>query len=186
MDRSDLSPLAGILVPSYLETAAHSRSFRDEYGSPPTLLAKVHHMRSIIQAKVTDTERLSLDPRYSEFGRVQVTDEMDGHQYLLRSDGAVAVERAKRQGRIFDPAPFLVTNIILVVYHFHRDGLDLAVAGTHQEVGRTRLEASGEPTYIGTWPFTPDDGQTSFSQGAADAFEELGDMPLDGEEDESK
>lgn len=178
MDKTQLNPVAEIMIPAYLNTASFSRQFRDEYEQPPSLAAKVHHMRAVIQAMVNKSDHLMLAEPYVEFGRVEITDQA-GTRYLLRSEAAAAIERGKRdkggQGSLFDSTRYLASEVILLVYKFHSGGLDLSVAGTRQEVGRTRLEASGEPDFIGTWPLSLE-GE-SFNQGEGDAFAELGDLP---------
>lgn len=178
MDRTDLDPLAKILVPAYLDTAAYSRGFRDEYETPPTQFAKVHHLRSIVGAKISSADRFTLGTEYTEFGRVMITDEEAERQFLLRSDGAVSIEQAKAQGRLFNPSSFLRSDVTLLVYRFHREGLALGVAGTRHQLGRRRLEPTGPPTHVGTWALTldPDD---PFDQGARDAFNELGGLSID-------
>lgn len=180
MDKIQLGPLADILVPAYLDTASYSKQFRDDHGGPPTLFAKVHHMRSIVQAMVNTSDRFHLAPEYSEFGRVQVLDETGGRCYLLRSDGAVSIERAKRQSVLFDNARYLDSDVVLIVYAFHEDGMDLSIAGTRKRVGSKRLEPSGPASFIGTWAYSADD-PSPFEQGTVDAFDELGHLPDEGE-----
>lgn len=180
VDRSDLDPFAKMLVPAYLDTAAYSRWFRDEYGTPPTQFEKIHHLRSIVGAKVNQAERYDLGEAFTEYGRVEITDEETGHQFLLRSVGAVSVEQAKAQGRLFTTT-YLRSAVTLLVYRFHRDGLDLAIAGTRQLMGKQRLEPSGPPIPVGTWALTLDTG-TRFEQGAADAFGELGGLTVEKDE----
>lgn len=182
MDPTDLDPAAQMFVAAYLDTASHSRQFRDEHGEPPTLFAKIHHMRSIIQTAVNKSDRFKLDPDYSEFGRVQFRDDTTGHWYLLRSNSAVAIERAKTQCSLFDPSKYLSSEVVLLVQAFHKDGMDLSLAGTRQQIGRKRLEASGIPDFVGTWPYSTGDS-SAFNQGEEDAFGELGDLPETGQGD---
>jgi hypothetical protein len=180
MDKAQLDPLAEILVPAYLDTLSYSRQFKDEHGVPPTLFAKVHHLRSIVQAMVNTSDKLLLDSEYSEFGRVQVTHADTSRSYLLRSDGAVSIERAKQEVVLFDATQYLRSEVILVAYAFHEDGMDLAVGGTRQQVGSRRLEPSGKLTFVGSWPYSF--GSTPpFAQGDDDAFSELGNLPDTGE-----
>lgn len=180
MDKAQLDPVAELLVPAYLDTASYSRQFRDDHGSPPTLFASVHHMRSVVQARVNRGDQFDLYPDYSEFGRVQVFDVNGTRSYLLRSDGAVSIERAKQQGTLFDPGKYLRSDVILVAYTFHKEGMDLSVAGTRQQVGSRRLQPSGTPTFVGTWPYSTGTA-SSFDQGEGDAFDELGDLPSEDE-----
>lgn len=184
MDKTDLDPVADILMPAYLSTASYSRQFRDEYGEPPTLFAKIHHMRSLIQATINKSDRFKLDPDYSEFGRVQFWDGVQDRCYLVRSDGSVSIERAKHQGSLFNGTKYLRSDVILLVQFFHKNGMDLSVAGTRQQVGKRRLEPSGIPDFIGTWPFSVVGSSSSFNQGEEDAFGELGDLPETGEDED--
>lgn len=179
MDSALLDPIADILVPAYLDTVSYSRQFRDEHGGPPTLFAKVHHMRSIVQAMVCNGDQFILDPEYSEFGRVQVSATDSTRCYLLRSSGGVSIERAKQQ-TLFNAATYLRSDVILVVYAFHQQGVDLSVAGTRQRSGSRRLEPSGAATFVGTWPYSAG-SPSPFDQGEDDPFGELGDLPDEGE-----
>lgn len=203
MKTSLLDPVADILVWAYLATAAHSREFQDEYEQPPTSAEKVHYMRSVTQAEMNRSGgRFMLSPHYLEYGRVEFEDTNSGHRYLLRSRGALNVEHATRgQGGLFDAGRYLETTVVLLVYRFHPDGLDLSVAGTVRREGRSRLEASGDPTYVGTWPYAPTGpsgpspvgrrGRTPvrpalFDQGGGDAFEDLGSLDELGEEGDAE
>lgn len=96
MDKAHLDPVAEILVAAYLNTASYSWQFNQDHEQPPTAAAKAHHMRSIAQALINGSDRFQLAPPYIEFGRVEFEDTTTGHCYLLRSDGAVKIERSKR------------------------------------------------------------------------------------------
>lgn len=183
MEKTQLDSIADILVTAYLGTASYSQRFRTEYEHPPTQACKVHHIRSIAQAQVIDHDRLVLAEPYVEFGRVEILDRDTDCRYLLRSEGAVTIERNKGRQResLFDSARYLRTEVILLVYGFHKAGLVLSVAGTEHQVGRKRLEASGPPTYVATWPYST--ASPRFDQGAGDPFAELGEMPDNGEEE---
>jgi hypothetical protein len=186
VDKEQLDSVASILTQSYLDTLSFSRQFKDEYDQPPTLVTKVHHMRSVAQAMVNRNGRFRLGETFVDFGRVQFFDTDTKTDYLLRSDGMVAIEEAKRQGALFDPVQYLKSSVVLLVYRFHRDGLDLSVAGTLRRTGRLRFVASGPPTFIGTWPFSSTDGDTPFDQGFIDPFGDIGDIDEEGETDEGK
>ena len=180
VERSDLDPFAKMLVPAYLDTAAYSRWFRDEYGTPPTQFDKIHHLRSFVGAKVTQHDRYTLGEAFHDYGRIEITDEETDQRFLLRSQGAVSIEQAKAQGRLFT-ATYLKSPVTLVVFQFGRTGLDLAIAGTRQLVGKQRLEPSGPPIPVGTWALALD-AETPFEQGAGDAFDELGGMSIEKDE----
>lgn len=173
MDAVQLEPLANLLVDGYLETAGYSRQFLDDYGIPPNQQAKVQHMRSVVHARATQDPRFTVDPHYVEYGRIQL-----GHlgdEYLLRSTSMVKIERAKAQQALFDGSAYLTCEVLLLVYRFHASGLDLSLAGTRREPHRSRLEASGEPTFVGTWYFTGEPSE-SFEQGEENPFPDLGEM----------
>lgn len=197
MEKALFDPVADILLGAYLATAAHSREFQDEYEQPPTSAEKVHYMRSVTQAEMNRSDgQFVLAQPYVEFGRVEFKDTDSGHRFLLRSEGMVRVERATRgQVGLFDAVRYLQTDVVLLVYRFHPTGLDLSVAGAVCQRGRSRLEASGVPTYVGTWQFestgpsgpSPQGtrgrvGPALFDQGAGDPFEDLGPLDDFGEE----
>jgi hypothetical protein len=183
MTPEQANPVAQMLLHAYLETAAFSRGFLDDYDQPPTLLAKAHHLRAVLQASVNKSDDYRLGDMYAEFGRVQIEDRATRQHYLLRSEGAVSIEEAKRQGQLFNPTKYLDSAVVLLVYGFHREGLDLAFAGTRYQVGRDRLEATGPPAYIGTWPYVPAESE-SFDQQGEDPFGDVGDIGDDEEEGE--
>jgi len=175
VDRLQLEPVAEILVQAYLDTTSYSRQFHDDYDQPPTQMAKVHHMRSITQAMVNKSDRLSLAEPYIEFSRVEILDADTDRRYLLRSDGATVIERHfKQREALFDATPYITSDITMVVYRFHRNGLDLSVTGARHKAGKVHLEASGIPVYIATWPYSV--GTPPFDQGGDDPFGDLGDL----------
>lgn len=187
MDQAKLDPIArDILIPSYLETAGFSRAFRDGFGQPPTLATKVHYMRSIAQVMVTKDDRFTLGADFAEFGRVEIVDHATAIRYVLRSEGNTAIDRAKREGALFDSTRYLASDVILLVYRFHRNGLDLFVAGSVYAEGKYRLHASGKPTYIATWSWTDDgdgpEGKTFDQGGPWNPFGDIGDIGDIGEE----
>lgn len=178
VDETQLAPLAEILVQSYLDTAIYSLQFKDEYGQPPTTMAKVQHLRAIAQALVTKHDQLRLCPDFIEYGKLQIVDLTTDRMYLVRSSAAVAIEDA-RQGVLF-PREAIQTPIIMVIHKFHPDGLDLSIAGTRQQPGRQRLLASGSATFIATWPFTAaGPPPPPFDQGKEDPFGEVGSIEED-------
>ncbi len=98
-----------------------------------------------------------------------------GEQSLLRSESAVTIERSKSQMVLFDPVKYLQTPVIMLVHRFHRHGLDLSVAGTCEPHGRQRLEATGSPTFVATWPYVPD-YVALIDQRMADPFMDLDEL----------
>lgn len=187
MEKEALDPVAAHLISSYVETALYSRRFRDDYHKmPPTLMAKVHHMRSIMQARLTNDVNFELSKPYAEFGRVQFTDLASGSELLLRSAGALQVERLVEdgQGELFSAAGLIKTSDVqLVVYKFTKDSVILSIAPTIQRPGHQRLLAMGEPTLMGVWPYLLDEEIVAFDQDLADPFGDVGEIGLeDGEE----
>lgn len=188
MQSDHLNPIATHLVASYNETAIYSRQFRDDYETPPSLMAKVHHLRSIVQARLADDDRFEVAAPYAEYGRVEFTELTTGSKFLLRSAGALAVEKAKQpdQPALFAFSMFIkISDVQLLVYEFGSDGLRLSLAAAAQRDGGKRLLASGEPLRVGSWPYAPDEEQRTdpFNQGIADPFGDVGD--LDEGDDES-
>ena len=181
MNAQELEPVALLMNDAYLATWAYSSSFHDEYDQPPTLAAKVHHMRSIIQAGLQKSDRYALGADYAEFGRVLFTDGETDTVYLLRSGSAVSIEQEKRQGALFDARRYLTSDVTMVVYRFHRDGLDLSITGTRHERKRTHLEASGAPTFVATWPYAAGDHPAFDQRAESDPFGSLGALDIDEE-----
>lgn len=177
MDQNELDPIALFLLDSYADTAGYSRSFRDTYDQPPTTMAKAHHLRAIVQALANHSDRYLLAPEYVEFGRVEICDLRSDRSYLLRSDRAVVVEDAMTRPSLFGAAKYITSPIVLLVFKFHRDGLDLSVAGSKHLPSSNHLKPSGEAAHVGTWPYIMaggNDPDRRFSQDASDAWDELG------------
>lgn len=182
MTDSELDPIAEYLLTGYSEASLYSRQFNEVHKSPPTMMAKVHHMLSVVQALATHGEFLVLGAEYSEYGRVELTSRASAQVYLLRSHAAVSIERSRRQdSALFDSAPFIASPVKMMVHRFHPLGLDLSVAGTRFLAGKKRLEVTGSPTLVGTWPYVADTSGAGFDQGRADSFDELGSMDELGE-----
>lgn len=181
MDAKQLEPVAGILVDAYLETASYSRAFKDSWGRPPTLAAKVHHLRSVAQSRIGESDQYVLGQEYMEFGRVQFVDSMTGRSYLLRSASAVSIEEAKYRLQLFDTNRFLKSDVTMIVYSFDSQALALSLAGTRQRSNRKRLEASGPAVFVGSWPYVPSDAEP-FDQQTSDPFLDVGDLDMDEDE----
>ena len=179
MDIPQLTPLAEVLVQSYLETAVYSRQFTVSYKQPPTTMAKVHHLRAIAQARVAGHDQLRLCPEFVEYGKLQVVDLKTNRIYLVRSSAAVEIE--DRRQMVLFPREMPETSVIMVIHKFQRDGLDLSVTGTREQPGRLRLVASGPATFIATWPYATGPTSLPFDQGEEDPFWELGDIAEDDE-----
>lgn len=152
MNRQQLTPAAEIILNAYTETAVFSRQFRDDHdGYPATALAKAHHMRSVIQWDFDRSDRFKLGSKYLQAGRVEFYDSEDGTTYLLRSTKAVAIEGSTGGERLFDPNQMLRSDVILVVYEFTDNGLQLALAGTRFVGDTARLVATGTASPVGEW-----------------------------------
>jgi hypothetical protein len=181
VNRDDANPLADHLLRSYNEAAIASRAFKERHGQPPTMMEKAHHVLSVMQALVNNDDRYLLGSEYSEFGRVEVTETATGRVLLLRGSAAVSIERSRAQQELFDDTRYLDSPVLMLVRKFHETGLDLSIAGTRHIHGKTHLEATGKPAYLGTWLFAEASTTTSFDQGYVDPFEELGAMDDLGE-----
>ena len=174
MDTAALTPVAEMLISSYFDTASFSRDFLGRHDFPPSMLTKSHYLRSAMQASMTSSERYDLSSAYAEFGRVEFTDLVEGISYLLRSDGAMAFERVK-EGTLFDSTCYITSDVIMLVYKFHQHGLDLSVVGTKKLQNKVRLQASGKPVWVNTWPYeSVVSDQGTFDQGLGDPFRDVG------------
>lgn len=185
MQSDDLTPVAAHLLASYSDVGDYSRQFQDDHETPPSLMAKVHHLRSIVQARLTQDARFELAAPFSEYGRVEFGELASGERFLLRSAGALAVEKAKKAEPIalFAFAKLIKTSDVqLLIYEFVRHGLVLSIAPTVHRVGSRRLYARGEPVRLGFWPYSATDDQAiPFDQAGADLFDDVGDLDDGGE-----
>ncbi len=180
MDRDRLDEIAEHLNAAYLDTAVYRREFLNDHGSPPSLMAKIHNMRSAVQAALARDDRYELRSAYAEYGRVQFAEIATGDEFLLRSSAAVRIEDSKsEQLELF---PGLTTAVHLLVYCFDKEGVRLSITGTTHRKGRRRLEAAGTLTPMGVWPYLTHDLSSSFDQDGTDAFDDLGDLGDLGEE----
>jgi hypothetical protein len=188
MEHTDLDPFAEHLLTAFGDVAAYSRQFTDDQGVPPTSMAKVHHLRSVVQARLTQDERYELRSSYAEFGRVQCLDHQTEVEFVVRSASAVRIETGKSAhgtGELFDGGPFKVNSPVrLLIIEFTKEGLRLSQASAVRAEGRGRLDLSGEVQFLGLWPYTAAGPEGSpFDQGSRDAFGEVGDLDIDGEDE---
>jgi hypothetical protein len=186
-----VDPFAQILVNSYVAAAADARSFTAEWGSPPTKIDRVHRFRSIVQARVTQSDRVYLHPEYMEAGRVQVTDLESQLSYLIRSKSMIDIDEATntpvpQQLVLFEgPRPVVTSYPSMLAYLFDRTGMRLWVCPTKQEnPGRQRLVPAAELDFVGYWhnedaTTPPDGGGEGFDQGASDPWLDLGNPDID-------
>lgn len=150
-------------------------------------MAKVHHLRSVAQARLAQDERYELRPLYAEFGRVQCLDRETGAEFVLRSASAVRIETEKGSPGttpLFNAEPFkILSPVRLLINEFTEDGLRLSEASSVvQGNGRTRLQLRGEVRFIGLWPYTTTGPRGNpFDQGARDTFGEVGRLAIDDE-----
>jgi hypothetical protein len=173
-----LDPVAKILVRSYMSLLTENREFKERYDSPLTTMAKVHTQRTIAQCYIREDERYLLGSDYVEYGRVQLDDIAGGQTYLLRSMSASKIEGW--QGSLFGTR-YLKSDVVLLIYSFKSDGLELSVSSSKQQRGRTRLVATGKPHYIGLWSYITPDATPPFDQEEVDPWDELGDLDEDQE-----
>jgi hypothetical protein len=181
-----LDAIAKHLIAGYLDTAVYSRRFFEEHHSPPTLMAKIHHMRSVVQADLQRDDDYELRGLYAEFGRVAFTELATGDEFALRGLKAIHIERAKyEQPELpLNVASLMTPSVVqLLVYEFVKEGLNLSVANAARREGRRRIEAVGTPTFIGQWPYVPGDAEIPFDQSGDNAWDFLGDIGDIGEDD---
>jgi len=186
MDNEQFDSIAAHLIASYTDTATYSRQFRDEYEFAPSRMANVHHLRSIVQARLTHDERYRLSSEWAEFGRVAYTDSEAGKEYLLRSVRALDIERAKRfdQLVLFAVSKFIKPSTVqLLIYDFQQDGLELSVAPAASRKGQRRLHAVGDPVKIGFWPYSTEEPPPFDQRKEDDPFKEIGDLGDDEEQE---
>lgn len=184
MDKGRLDEIAKHLTAAYLDTAIYRRQFLNDHGSPPSLMAKIHNMRSAVQAALERDDHYELQSSYAEYGRVQFAEIATGDEFLLRSAAAVQIEESKFEQLELDTGLTRVnpSGVNMLVYSFEKEGVSLSITGTIHRNGRRRLETVGTPTPVGVWPYLPVDAPSSFEQDETDAFDDLGDLGDLGEE----
>ncbi len=182
MNELQLRPLAHLLLSAYPDVADYAQHFTATHGRPPTVMAKSHHFRSIVQAKLVAGEAYLLGAAFAEFGRVEIEDRAAERTYLLRSQAAALADKRHRSSALalFDAAQFITSPTTILLYEFSKAGLSLSVAGSKRRRGRRtqRLEISGTPTLIHTWDF-PRPTSAVFEDAEDDRFNDVG--GLDGE-----
>jgi hypothetical protein len=174
MREEQLNPVAGMMIDSWFATGEFRLTFTANYDLPPTVAARAHVMRSVMQAKLKEHTRYALHPTYAELGRVQFTDRELDQDFLLRSQSAITIERG-RSLRLFDSNEYdAKSDVLMLVYDFTSEDLSLSIAGTRHAAGRRRLEPTAEPMFVSSWPFiTPTDTPPPFDQSERDLFDEL-------------
>lgn len=180
MDQARFTPIAEILVTAYLETGSYSKDFREQYGCPPTILAKAHHLRSVVQAEVAGVGGLRLGDRYVEFGRVEITELSTGECYVLQSESSLTIEMMVRQrDTLFDATSYIESTTKMLIYAFEPKGLELSLAGAIVRPSSQRLYAAGPPAFIGVWPYDTSHSEPFDQDESRDAFGDLGDVDMD-------
>jgi len=180
MECDELNRAAEHMLASYSETADYSRQFRDDHGTPPTMMAKVHHHRSLLQAHLTTDDLFELSASYAEYGRVHFTATETGSEFVLRSRGTLTVERATNPDQLTlfpysDDAA--ASDVELLVYEFAPLGMTLWTVAAARIDGKSRLVGVGDPVLLGVWPYvTPNDEPPGFDQDRSDPFDDLGDL----------
>lgn len=183
MEKTELDGAADHLLRGYLDVADYRRVFIDDHEFPPSLMAKIHHFRSVVMALLTRDDQFDLHDSYTDYGKVEFTDRGTGRVLLLRSAAAVQIEATQKHEQLIFagmPEPALGGSTVqLLVYRFDKHGLHLSIADTVQKKDRgQRLFANGTPHHVGLWPYT-DSSTPPFNQDAADVFGEIGDLDLE-------
>lgn len=165
----------------------YRQQFLDDHGTPPTLMSKVHHFRAAVQALLIDDERYELASGYVDFGRVEFTDLASKERYLLRSAGAVAIEKSNfspLQSALFGVGNFIrPADVQVLVYEFEDGGVTLSIAPGVKRAGKSRVLVKGEPAKVGHWRLTSETGDAvPFDQEGRDSFSDVGELnQSDGE-----
>jgi hypothetical protein len=192
METVQLDPVAAHLIAGYLDTQDYSLQFRDTYSTPPTLMTKVHHFRSIVQARLIEDDAYQLEPGWTDFGRVEFFDATED-RYLLKSAGAVAIEKMKNdraQLELISAGNLLrAADAKALIYEFDHSGLTLSIAAAVTRSKGTKVYVKGDPIYAGFWPYNygsgpDDDGGVPFDQGGRDPFGDVGNLD-ESDEDEA-
>lgn len=181
-DRFDA--VAAHIISSARHTTDYRDQFLDEHGTPPTLMAKVHHFRSVIQALLISDERYELASAYGDFGRVEFKELATEERYLLRSAGAFAIEKNNvdpLQSALFAIGQLLrPTAVQVLIYEFENRGVTLSVAPGVRRAGKSRVLVKSEPIKVGHWPLVGDiDEAAPFEQDQRDPFGDVGDLNED-------
>ncbi|RLV50532.1 hypothetical protein D9V37_00640 [Nocardioides mangrovicus] len=188
MEKDHLDPIAAHLIGSYLDTGAYSRQFKDDnHDVPPSNMARVHHHRSLMQARIIHDDAYDLSPSYVDFGRVEFVERQTEERILLRSATAVAIQKRwddRGQGALFGVGSLLKpVDIRVLVYEFDAAGLTLSIAAGAKRAASTRVYVKGEPIFAGFWPYFDDGGSDDvpFDQGSRDPFGDVGTLEEDEE-----
>lgn len=191
MEPQQFDQIADHIVNAHHAKRSYSREFFVDYGQPPNLIAKAQHARSVLQATLNADERYDLGSDFAEFGRVEVFDRLLEHTFVLRSAGAVAVERVHqlRRYQLFSDVTYvdyMARPESLLIYGAVGHDLMLAVGDAESKRDSRRLELVGEPVEVGHSQLrvAATDGADSFDQGKDDDFKDLDDDLGLGEPDE--
>lgn len=172
--------LAHHLLDSAQRTHEFSVDFKSSYDMPPTAMAQIHHMRAVLQARLTHDDNFDLSPRRAEFGRIEVADTESGTRYLLKSASAFAIEQQTEvsgQIALFPPlGPRQSADLHVVIFDLGRTDLTFFSAPA-VEVGHNRkVRVIGQPDPAGRWPLAGlgGEGFAPFDQDVRDQFDDLG------------
>ena len=171
MDAAQFDVIAHVLLRAHDETTQAGIRFLGEHGHPTTAAEKAHHFRAVAQGLVADTSDFDLCTDYMQNGRLGYTDHRTGINYVVKSNKGVTIEQNKGHGVLFDSAQYIRSEVTMLVYNFHVDGMDLSLAATRQQQGSRHLEASGIPTYVGTWLYADQIAPPPFDQGDIEDFD---------------
>jgi hypothetical protein len=188
MEKERLDSVANHLIASVFDMKAFSRQFLDDYGTPPTLMAKVHYFRSAVQARLIDDEEFDLASAYVDFGRVEFVDAVTQERFLLKSSGALAVEKQKnvfQQLALFEVGNLLRPAAVRVlIYEFDKSGLNLSIASAVTRNGGVRVFVTGDPVPLGSFRGEGDRDGMSFDQDVRDPFADVGFLNEGGESED--
>lgn len=183
---SRLDPIAEYLLVSARDTRDYSREFTAVHDLPPTAMAQIHHLRAVLQAKLTRDGSFELSPRHAEFGRIEFTALAEDERFLLKSASAFAIEQQMEAGgqlALF-PAVRLQQDpeLQVVVFELGRTALTLSIAPAIEVGAKKKVRVIGKLEPAGEWALDETDfeGFSPFDQDIRDRFDELGGESAEG------
>lgn len=150
------------------------------FRSHSTVMMRVHTMRSVVQAEVTNgnVPGFTLVDDYLGFGKVEVVCSNTDQHFLLKARSSLPFQ-ITGQGVLFRSGqPAGANPLELLLYNFVPNGLELAtIAADQQQINKKRriVLLDEQVTELGVW--TPDGGSDApaFDQGDSDDFGDLSD-----------
>lgn len=144
MEPNELWPR--LLVPARARLNLWNQETLDSYGVPMTGAAKAHTLRSnaLGEFRGLEDDRYQLDDRYTESGKIRITDLDTAISYQLKSVAALGFEQLPTSGTLFDNDPVhAAADVHIVLYEFStKDLLRLECAAARF------VRSRGKPTKV--------------------------------------